>query len=152
MSLKNIKSRLLSDKQYREKYNEKSESELAIRVGAKIQELRIFKGVTQADLAVKMQTQQPNIARIEAGKKLPSLKTLHKIAVAMDTHVIEPGFAVLNADEYSQINYLQAQVNRMEQIMTSILTQPARSTESKTFVWTTSTAHKNIQSPYIIST
>lgn len=149
MSLKNIKNRLLSDKQYREKYNEKSESELAIRVGAKIQELRIFKGFTQADLAVKMQTQQPNVARIEAGKKLPSLKTLHKIAIAMDTHVIEPSFAVLNADEYSQINYLQAQVDRLEKNITSILSQPARST--KTFEWTTGTVHKHIKSPLIIN-
>ncbi len=148
MSLKNIKNKLLSDKKYREIYNEKSESELAIRVGAKIQELRIFKGVTQADLAVKMQTQQPNIARIEAGKKLPSLKTLHKIAVAMDTHVIEPGFAALNADEYSQINYLQAQVNRLEKNMNDILSQPAHSTKS--FVWNTGTEQKNIQSPYTI--
>lgn len=102
MNLTNLKKRLLSNIDFRKEYELKNEKELAIRVGAKIQALRVHTGLTQIQLAEAMQTQQPNIARIESGKKLPSLKTLHKIAMCAGTYLIEPDFAILQESRMSR--------------------------------------------------
>lgn len=90
-----LKERLLSNPDFVSQYEKKDEQELAVRVGARVQALRVFFGVTQKELASKAKMQQPNIARIEGGKSLPSLKTLHNIAAAMDTYIVEPNFACL---------------------------------------------------------
>lgn len=58
-------------------------------------EARIAKGLKQEDLAHLIDTKQPNIARIENGKSLPSLKTLDRIARALGSYLIAPKFAFL---------------------------------------------------------
>ncbi len=107
MTLKNLKTRLLANKVFRNAYEQKNEKELAVRVGSRVHSLRIFMGLTQAQLAEMVKTQQPNIARIESGKKLPSLKTMHKLAICAGTYLIEPDFAVLrDNNKGSKINQL----------------------------------------------
>jgi transcriptional regulator with XRE-family HTH domain len=39
-------------------------------------------GLTQAELAIKMGTTQPVVARMEGGRVQPSLRTLHRLAQA----------------------------------------------------------------------
>jgi predicted transcriptional regulator len=49
---------------------------IAARVGA---------GLSQAQLAERMHTSQPFVARLEGGRTLPSIRTLLKVAEATDT-------------------------------------------------------------------
>lgn len=45
-------------------------------------------GLTQADLARKMGTTQPVVARMEGGRVQPSLRTLHRLAQATGSKLI----------------------------------------------------------------
>jgi transcriptional regulator with XRE-family HTH domain len=133
MTLKHLKERLLSNKQFREGYETKDEIELAIRVGGRVQELRLYFGWTQAQLAEKMETKQPNIARIEAGKKLPTLSTLHKAAQAAGTYLIEPNFACLTENKIQDFSIVSTQVelyrcfNATESTVSFELVEPSNS-------------------------
>jgi transcriptional regulator with XRE-family HTH domain len=44
--------------------------------------------MTQAELARRMETSQPTIARLEAGGVTPSLDTLHRAANAFDLELV----------------------------------------------------------------
>jgi transcriptional regulator with XRE-family HTH domain len=55
--------------------------------GYQIARLRIAQGLTQAQLAEKVGTKQPSIARIESGKDVPSLSFLQKVASALNAKV-----------------------------------------------------------------
>jgi transcriptional regulator with XRE-family HTH domain len=46
---------------------------------------RVHAGLSQADLARRMATSQPFIARLESGRTLPSLRTLLRVAEATGT-------------------------------------------------------------------
>jgi ribosome-binding protein aMBF1 (putative translation factor) len=46
---------------------------------------RVSAGLTQEDLAKRMETTQATIARLEAGKQMPSTRTLEKLAKATGT-------------------------------------------------------------------
>lgn len=52
--------------------------------GYQIARLRILRGLTQAQLAEKVGTKQPSIARLENGSSLPSISFLSKLAEALD--------------------------------------------------------------------
>ncbi len=56
-------------------------------IGQDIARLRRIRGLTQAELARRVGTQQPAIARIEQGH-MPSLRTLLRIAEALDARLI----------------------------------------------------------------
>jgi len=63
------------------------------RLGARLRELRLAAGLTQAELARRTGIHRPNIARVEAGRHTPSLETLARIANAIGvstTHVLVP--------------------------------------------------------------
>ena len=78
--------RKLKDNQFR-KYFEEEGKKLAI--GYKIAQLREKLGITQKQLAEKIQTSQTVISRLESGDYWQcSLKTLEKIALATGTHLI----------------------------------------------------------------
>ncbi|HWQ83694.1 MAG TPA: helix-turn-helix transcriptional regulator [Anaerolineales bacterium] len=49
--------------------------------------LRLQRGLTQAQLAELVGTQQPSIARLENGSSIPSLSFLHKIASALNARI-----------------------------------------------------------------
>lgn len=53
------------------------------RVGVEIRRARIEAGLSQSELAKILGTQQPAISRLEAGRALPSFRTLDEIARAL---------------------------------------------------------------------
>ena len=53
------------------------------RLGARLRELRLEAGLTQAELARRTGIHRPNIARVEAGRATPSLETLARLAGAI---------------------------------------------------------------------
>jgi DNA-binding XRE family transcriptional regulator len=53
------------------------------RLGARLRELRLAAGLTQAELSRRTGIHRPNIARVEAGRHTPSLETLARIANAI---------------------------------------------------------------------
>ncbi|MCT3756074.1 helix-turn-helix transcriptional regulator [Elizabethkingia anophelis] len=66
-------------------------SEILIRVGKRIKELRIQKGISQVDLVARMDgnIDPTNISRIEAGRTNPTLLTLQRIANALEVNISE---------------------------------------------------------------
>lgn len=52
-----------------------------------IAEARSRAGLTQAEVAERMQTSQSNIARMEAGRSTPSTRTLERFAEAVGTRL-----------------------------------------------------------------
>ena len=56
-------------------------------LGANIKRLRLKKGMTQTQLGLNCDFERGNMRRIEAGRTSPTLKTLIKIADALE---IEP--------------------------------------------------------------
>lgn len=56
--------------------------------GYQIARLRIKEGLTQAQLAEKVGTKQPSIARLENGSTQPTLSSLKKIGKALKARVV----------------------------------------------------------------
>lgn len=71
----------------------------ALEPGYQIARLRIQRGLSQAQLAELVGTQQPSIARLENGTSLPSLSFLHKLAEALNARV-EVRLVAEPQDEY----------------------------------------------------
>lgn len=79
----------------------RNEGDLAVEIGTNIYEARICRGFTQAQLASRMKTLQPSIARAESGGKLPGLQFLLRVAKALNTSVVPPTFkCIQEADSY----------------------------------------------------
>ena len=79
---KNIKDKhieMMQDPEYREEF-ELQEEEFTI--ARELIKARLRAGLTQQQLAERMGTKQSVIARIEAGRPLPSLRTLQRYAQA----------------------------------------------------------------------
>lgn len=60
-----------------------------MEIGCNINEARISKGLTQKQLAKKIHTLQPSIARAERGNSLPSLSFLLRVSKALKVHISE---------------------------------------------------------------
>jgi len=75
--LTKLKARLLSDPETRAAYDEQAPEYAIARelIGA-----RIRAGLTQDEAAKRMQTTQSTIARLESGRKMPSMRTLSRYA------------------------------------------------------------------------
>lgn len=58
-------------------------------IGENIKRIRIDKGLTQRDLAAKLQITQQSIAQYENGKRIPKIYTARKIADALQVNVNE---------------------------------------------------------------
>ena len=71
-----LKQRSLQDPAVREAYD-------ALEPAYQIARLRIEQGLTQAELAERVGTKQPSIARLESGKHDPSLDLLTRVAAAL---------------------------------------------------------------------
>ena len=91
-NLKELKQELFKNKEFKKEYNR---YDLAFEIGEMVIDARVKLGMTQEGLAKKAETQQPSIARLENGSKLPSLSFLEKIARAMGTYLLAPKFAFL---------------------------------------------------------
>jgi len=72
----------------------------ALEPGYQIARLRIQRGLTQAQLAELVGTQQPSIARLENGSSIPSLSFLQKIAAVLNAR-IEVRLVAEPQDEYT---------------------------------------------------
>lgn len=84
--------------QFEEKVNikkAKSDYDLKYEIGTLITFGRIQSGLSQENLAKRLKTKQPSIARVESGKTLPSLSFLEKIAKAVGMN-IEVKFTSVN--------------------------------------------------------
>lgn len=64
------------------------EAKDAFQLGARVRAERERLGLTQTELAEKMGTTQPTIARLEAGGVIPSLDTLHRAADAFGLELV----------------------------------------------------------------
>ena len=60
------------------------EQEYITWVGKNIKKIRIEKGIKQIDLALKIGIEDSSLRRIEAGKTNPTIKTLYRIAKALE--------------------------------------------------------------------
>lgn len=82
--ISDLHKKWLKDPEYRQEY-EGLEDEFAL--SAAIIEARARAGLTQDELAAKMQTSQSAIARLESGKSIPSARTLKRFAKATGTRL-----------------------------------------------------------------
>lgn len=92
MKFEELKQQMLEDDNFREEYYKK---DLQFQVSQMIFDARMMRGVTQKELAKKVGTKQPSIARIENGTNLPSLSFLEKIAVGLETYLVPPVFGFM---------------------------------------------------------
>ena len=66
----------LQDPEFRQAYE-------ALEPAYQVARLRILRGLTQAELAQRVGTQQPSIARLESGRGEPSLPLLRRVVEAL---------------------------------------------------------------------
>ena len=76
-----LKERSLQDPEVRAAYD-------ALEPAYQVACLRIEQGMTQEELAHKVGTKQPNIARLESGKVTPSLPYLRRVAEALGARLV----------------------------------------------------------------
>jgi transcriptional regulator with XRE-family HTH domain len=55
--------------------------------GHQVARLRILRGLTQAQLAALVSTQQPSIARLENGETVPNITFLERVAAALNARL-----------------------------------------------------------------
>lgn len=79
-TLKTLKAQLLKDPQTQRDYEALSEE---FAVAREMIAARARAGLTQADVAARMGTTQSAVARIESGKRRPSLSTVERYAHAV---------------------------------------------------------------------
>jgi transcriptional regulator with XRE-family HTH domain len=67
--------------------SEQAAARQEIRVGGKLKQIRILRGVTLKQLAEAASCSESLLSKIENGKANPSVTTLHRIATALGTNV-----------------------------------------------------------------
>lgn len=73
-----------------------------------ITEARLYADMSQAELAKKIGTQQPSIARAEKGAVVPSIDFLQKIAKAIGTYLVPPKFGfMVDREKIPQVYFFQ---------------------------------------------
>lgn len=80
-----IKSRRMADPDARRGYEQ---ARLAFELGERVRSLREQHGVSQSELARRIGSTQPSVARLEAGGVTPSLETLDRIANAFGLDLV----------------------------------------------------------------
>ncbi len=65
------------------------EPDLPAKVGEKIKKLRMKKNMSQNDLAIECNFEKASMSRLESGRSNPTIRTLQKICLALDIHIIE---------------------------------------------------------------
>lgn len=83
--LSKLKARLLADPDTRAAYDEQA-PEFAI--ARELIAARVRAGLTQAEVAERMQTTQSTIARLESGRTMPALRTLERYAAATGSRTV----------------------------------------------------------------
>ncbi len=87
--IRELHEKWLKEPKYRKAY-EALEEEFAL--ASALIEVRNRAGLTQAELARKMGTTQPVVARLESGRARPSMRTLERVAEATGSRLLI-GFA-----------------------------------------------------------
>jgi len=77
------------------KINENQKRDFRFEVANLITEVRYHYNLTQVQLAKKMKTKQPSIARMESGNTLPSLSFLEHLADSIGTYLVAPKFGFM---------------------------------------------------------
>lgn len=81
-TFKEMKAELMQNPEFQAEYERlRPEFELAETIIA----ARAAQGLTQAELAARMETSQSYIARLESGRVLPSMRTWQRLAAATGT-------------------------------------------------------------------
>ena len=96
-----------SHKEYLQKNNIKIDetgNDLAFELSNLVTHARLYAGISQAELAKRIGTKQPSIARVENGNVYPSMNFLEKIARAVNTYLIPPRFAFMDSLEANTVN------------------------------------------------
>src|SRR5438045_562865 len=83
----------MKDPKYRKAYHVLEEE---FRLSSTLLDLRNRAGLTQGELARKMGTTQPVVARLESGRSRPSMRTLERLAEATGSRLLI-SFAPLEA-------------------------------------------------------
>jgi ribosome-binding protein aMBF1 (putative translation factor) len=83
-SFKAYRDKLLTDPRVQKAY-EALDDEYAL--ARAIIQARVQSGLTQEELAKRMGTTQSVVARLESGKRLPSIRTLRRVAEATGTRL-----------------------------------------------------------------
>ncbi len=92
MNFKEYKKQQLENEDFRKEYQKKN---LRFETSQLITEARVYRNLSQKDLADLVGTRQPSIARVESGATLPSLSFLERIAEALGTYLIAPKFGFM---------------------------------------------------------
>ncbi len=80
-SYKNLKRQLLKNKKIKKAYKDLGPEFAVVEM---IIEKRLKEGLTQKQLAIKANTKQPVISRLERGDFSPSLQFLYRLTEALD--------------------------------------------------------------------
>ena len=81
MKLKSLKDQFFRDREFRKAY---AAEDLIHRVAERIQHFRNNQGLTQEELAQRLGTKQPRVARIEGGFENLTLRTLSNLAFELE--------------------------------------------------------------------
>jgi DNA-binding XRE family transcriptional regulator len=84
IKFEDIKSQWMKDATFRKAYQD---LELEYEISLELIQARMNAGLTQEEIAERMGTTQPVIARLESGRVLPSVKTLSQYAKATGKHL-----------------------------------------------------------------
>jgi len=96
------------------------------RVGLKMRHTRLLKGLTLKRLAEMAECSESLLSRIENGNANPSIKTMHRVALALDMPVsglfqegVEDSSVVLRQGERPTVQAGQAKGHRLEALIPS---------------------------------
>lgn len=92
-AIEQLKEKLLKSDKYKK---EVSKQDLSFEIAESIIDARIKMGMTQKELAKKLETKQSGVARLESGRNYPSFKTLEKIAKILGVKIMNPLGVVAN--------------------------------------------------------
>lgn len=62
---------------------------IQIKVGKRIQQIRIEKNISQQDLAARCNFEKSNMSRLEAGRANATLSTIEIVSKALEVEVVE---------------------------------------------------------------
>lgn len=82
--MKDLHTKWMKDADYRKEYDA---LEVEFALAQAVIEARVNAGLTQEELARRMDTSQSAIARLESGRMKPSARTLERFAKATGTHL-----------------------------------------------------------------
>lgn len=65
------------------------EGELLLKIGERIKQLRMEKGISQQQLAAALDYEKSNMSRLESGRINPRIATLQKVANVLNVSLAE---------------------------------------------------------------